>query len=51
MALLNKTINGYRFISFVNKGGFGAVYKAEKDGTNYAIKAFHEEYILIQIRN
>ncbi|NQU33822.1 MAG: serine/threonine protein kinase, partial [Bacteroidetes bacterium] len=50
MALLNKTINGYKITAFINKGGFGAVYKAEKDGNNFAIKVFHEEYILKEFR-
>ena len=50
MALLNKIINGYKFISFINKGGFGAVYKGEKNGKYYAIKIFHEEYILREFK-
>ena len=50
MALLNKTIKGYKFISFVNKGGVGAVYKAEKNGDFFAIKVFHEEYILREFK-
>ncbi len=50
MALLNKTINGYKFVSFINQGGFGAVYKTEKGNNNYAIKVFHEEYILREFK-
>ena len=50
MALLNKTINDYKFISFVNKGGFGAVYKAEKGGKYFAVKVFHEEYVLREFK-
>jgi serine/threonine-protein kinase len=50
MIFLNKTINGYKFVSFVNKGGFGAVYKAEKNGDFFAIKIFREEYILREFK-
>lgn len=46
MAFLNENINGYRFTEFIGSGGFGSVYKAEKDGTVYAVKVFREEYIL-----
>jgi eukaryotic-like serine/threonine-protein kinase len=44
--MLNKTINGYTFIEFIGSGSFGSVYKAEKNGETYAIKAFRESYIL-----
>jgi eukaryotic-like serine/threonine-protein kinase len=46
MALLNQTIYGYTFTEFIGAGGFGSVYKADKDGNTYAIKVFREEYIL-----
>jgi len=44
--ILNQVINDYKFISFINKGGFGAVYKAQKATEFFAIKVFHEEYVL-----
>lgn len=50
MALLNKTINGYKFITFINKGGFGVVYKVEKNEKYFAIKVFNEEYILREFK-
>jgi len=50
MQLLNQTIKGYRVISFINKGGFGAVYKAEKNGNIYAIKIFNEDYLLREFK-
>jgi serine/threonine-protein kinase len=34
----------------VDKGGFGAVYKAEKDGIFYAIKIFNEDYVLREFK-
>ena len=46
MALLNHSINGYKFIEFIGSGGFGSVYKAEKEGNVFAIKVFREDYIL-----
>lgn len=46
MALINQTINGYTFTEFIGAGGFGSVYKANKDVNTYAIKVFREEYIL-----
>lgn len=46
MALINQTINGYTFTEFIGAGGFGSVYKANKDGNTYAIKVFREDYIL-----
>lgn len=51
MALLNQTVNGYHFLEFIGAGGFGSVYKAEKDGVLFAIKVFREEYILQEYRN
>ncbi|MDP1884443.1 MAG: serine/threonine-protein kinase [Candidatus Moranbacteria bacterium] len=50
MQLLNQTINGYRIDSFINKGGFGAVYKATKDEFTYAIKIFNEDYLLREFK-
>ena len=46
MNILNNTINGYHFIEYINKGSFGAVYKAQKDKIYYAVKIFDEEYVL-----
>src|SRR5258708_14879213 len=46
MALLNQSINGYKFTEFIGSGGFGSVYKAEKGGKMFAIKVFREDYIL-----
>lgn len=46
MALINQTINGYTFTEFIGSGGFGSVYKADKNGNTCAIKVFREEYIL-----
>ncbi|MFA6187438.1 MAG: serine/threonine-protein kinase [Phycisphaerae bacterium] len=50
MAFLNKIISDYKFIEFINEGGFGAVYKAEKNGHLYAIKVFREAYVLREFR-
>lgn len=50
MNITGTTINGYVFNEFIDSGGFGAVYKAEKDGKTYAIKIFREEYILKEFR-
>lgn len=46
MNLIGKTINGYKIIDFINDGGFGVVYKAEKDSQFYALKLFREAYVL-----
>lgn len=51
MALINSTLNGYTFLSFIGSGGFGSVYKASKDDSFYAIKVFREEYILQEYLN
>lgn len=48
MALINQTINGYTFTDFIGSGGFGSVYKANKDGEVFAIKVFREDYILAE---
>lgn len=50
MGLINQTLNEYKFIEFVGSGGFGSVYKAEKDGKFYAIKVFREDYILKEFK-
>lgn len=50
MDILGKVINGYTFSAFINKGGFGSVYKAEKDGAFFAIKVFNEDYVLREFR-
>lgn len=50
MDILGKVINGYTFSAFINKGGFGSVYKAEKDGVFFAIKVFNEDYVLREFR-
>ncbi len=50
MNLINKTKNWYHIISFINKGWFWSVYKAERDGINYAIKIFNEDYILREFK-
>jgi serine/threonine-protein kinase len=50
MNLIGKTINGYKILEFVNDGGFGVVYKAEKDGKFYALKLFREAYVLKEYR-
>ena len=50
MNILNTTINEYKFVSFINKGGFGSVYKVQKDGIFYAIKIFQEEYVLDEFK-
>lgn len=50
MELLNKKINGYKIVDFLGEGGFGSVYKAEKDGRYFAIKIFREAYILNEFK-
>lgn len=50
MQLTGQTINGYKFLNFINKGGFGSVYKAEKNGVSYAVKVFEEEYVLREFK-
>lgn len=50
MNLIGKIINGYTVLEFVNDGGFGVVYKAEKGGAFYALKLFREAYVLKEYR-
>ncbi len=50
MNLIGQTVNGYKIINFINDGGFGVVYKAEKDGGHYALKLFREAYVLKEYR-
>lgn len=50
MSITGTTINGYNIIQFIDSGGFGSVYKAEKDGNYYAIKIFREDYVLKEYR-
>jgi serine/threonine-protein kinase len=47
---IGQTINGYHITDFINHGGFGAVFKAEKNGELYAIKVFHEDYVLREFK-
>ncbi len=50
MNLIGKVINGYKVLEFINDGGFGVVYKAEKAGKFYALKLFREAYVLKEYR-
>ena len=50
MNLIGSTINGYKFLEFIDEGGFGSVYKASKKGNTYAIKIFREAYVLKEFR-
>ena len=50
MNIIGTTIKGYKITEFIDSGGFGSVYKAEKDGTVYAIKIFREDYVLKEYR-
>ena len=50
MNMIGTTINGYQITEFIDSGGFGSVYKAEKDGILYAIKIFREDYVLKEYR-
>lgn len=43
--MLGKVINGYKIEDFLGKGGFGEVYKASKDGKDYAIKFIRTDFI------
>lgn len=46
-------VNGYKTKPewFIGKGGFGSVYKAEKDGKFYAIKVFQTEFLIGEYRS
>ncbi len=46
MSVIGTTINGYQILGFIDSGGFGSVYKALKNGSEYAIKIFREDYVL-----
>lgn len=50
MNIIGTSINGYKITEFIDSGGFGSVYKAEKDGIVYAIKIFREDYVLKEYR-
>ena len=50
MNITGTIINEYKIIKFIDSGGFGSVYKAEKDGILYAIKIFREDYVLKEYR-
>ena len=46
MSIIGTIIKGYKILEFIDSGGFGSVYKAEKDSALYAIKIFREDYVL-----
>ena len=46
MELIWKNINGYQVHDFINKWTFGSVFRAEKDWIQYALKVFHEDFVL-----
>lgn len=50
MSITGTTLNGYHILDFIDSGGFGSVYKAVKNGTEYAIKIFREDYVLKEFR-
>lgn len=50
MSITGSEINGYKIIEFIDSGGFGSVYKAEKDGVLFAVKIFREDYVLKEYR-
>jgi len=50
MNIIGTIIRDYTIIEFIDSGGFGSVYKAEKDGIYYAIKIFREDYVLKEYR-
>ena len=50
MSIIGTEIQGYKIIEFIDSGGFGSVYKAEKDSRLYAIKIFREDYVLKEYR-
>lgn len=50
MSIIGTEIQGYKIIEFIDSGGFGSVYKAEKDSRLYAVKIFREDYVLKEYR-
>jgi serine/threonine-protein kinase len=50
MSIIGKEMQGYKIIEFIDSGGFGSVYKAEKNSRFYAIKIFREDYVLKEYR-
>ena len=50
MSITGTTLNGYQILDFIDSGGFGSVYKALKNGDEYAIKIFREDYVLKEFR-
>ena len=50
MSILGTTIKEYKILEFIDSGGFGSVYKVEKDSTLYALKIFREDYVLKEYR-
>ncbi len=50
MSIFGTEIKGYKIIEFIDSGGFGSVYKAEKNSHLYAIKIFREDYVLKEYR-
>ena len=50
MNITGTTLNGYKILDFIDSGGFGSVYKAVKNGDEYAIKIFREDYVLKEFR-
>jgi len=51
MSIIGTNINDYIITEYIDSGGFGSVYKAEKDGNYYAIKIFREDYVLKEYRD
>jgi len=51
MNIVGTTINGYLFEEALGNGSFGAVYRASKNGTQYAAKVLAETYIIEEFKN
>ncbi len=51
--IMVSSINGYTVKPewFIGKGSFGSVYKAEKDGTFYAVKVFQSELLKTEYKS